>query len=243
MEIIRTVQASSGSGTTARVGALWTGVGATLARDVPFSALYWALLEPVRTFLLPDPQASSALADPVSGPTFRPHSYSSSPAGAGPAPSAPARQPSASASQGSAEDADLHARSEKSEDAAAASGRAPVQWVYSQHAQHAQHSSAAAGAEAEQGGASSSGRADRVEPGQVPWPGQQGIHGGISWHGQSSSVTDAQQKQQQQDLVDGRCCGTAGSDVLEASRAAELKDRGSVQARHSRIISQDTREK
>ncbi|KAK9863062.1 hypothetical protein WJX84_002698 [Apatococcus fuscideae] len=46
MEIIRHVQASSGSGTTARVGALWTGVGATLARDVPFSALYWALLEP-----------------------------------------------------------------------------------------------------------------------------------------------------------------------------------------------------
>ncbi|KAK9861914.1 hypothetical protein WJX84_002442 [Apatococcus fuscideae] len=46
MEIIRNVQASSGSGTTARVGALWTGVGATLARDVPFSALYWALLEP-----------------------------------------------------------------------------------------------------------------------------------------------------------------------------------------------------
>jgi len=32
---------------------LWTGVGATLARDVPFSALYWAMVEPIRACLLP----------------------------------------------------------------------------------------------------------------------------------------------------------------------------------------------
>ena len=36
-----------------RVAALWTGTGATLARDVPFSALYWQLLEPIRQWLLP----------------------------------------------------------------------------------------------------------------------------------------------------------------------------------------------
>jgi solute carrier family 25 protein 39/40 len=27
---------------------LWTGVGAQLARDVPFSAICWSVLEPVR---------------------------------------------------------------------------------------------------------------------------------------------------------------------------------------------------
>lgn len=36
-----------------RVQMLWTGVGATLARDVPFSAIYWGLLEPIRGSLLP----------------------------------------------------------------------------------------------------------------------------------------------------------------------------------------------
>lgn len=30
---------------------LWTGLGAQLARDVPFSAICWAALEPVRNFL------------------------------------------------------------------------------------------------------------------------------------------------------------------------------------------------
>lgn len=34
-----------------RVGSLWTGVGATLARDVPFSALYWGMVEPIRAGL------------------------------------------------------------------------------------------------------------------------------------------------------------------------------------------------
>jgi solute carrier family 25 protein 39/40 len=39
---------------------MWTGVGATLARDVPFSALYWGLVEPIRTTLLPPPHGASA---------------------------------------------------------------------------------------------------------------------------------------------------------------------------------------
>ena len=43
----------AGGGVRGRVAAAWTGVGATLARDVPFSALYWQLLEPIRHALLP----------------------------------------------------------------------------------------------------------------------------------------------------------------------------------------------
>ena len=40
---------ASTPGLPAAVRAAWTGSAATLARDVPFSALYWALLEPVRS--------------------------------------------------------------------------------------------------------------------------------------------------------------------------------------------------
>lgn len=43
-----------------RVRTLWTGVGATLARDVPFSAIYWGLLEPIRGSLLPADGAPAA---------------------------------------------------------------------------------------------------------------------------------------------------------------------------------------
>lgn len=42
----------SAPGVPAAVRAAWTGSAATLARDVPFSALYWALLEPVRSSTL-----------------------------------------------------------------------------------------------------------------------------------------------------------------------------------------------
>lgn len=42
----------SAPGLPAAVRAAWTGSAATLARDVPFSALYWALLEPVRSSTL-----------------------------------------------------------------------------------------------------------------------------------------------------------------------------------------------
>ncbi len=31
-----------------KIRTLWTGVGASLLKDVPFAALYWTLLEPVK---------------------------------------------------------------------------------------------------------------------------------------------------------------------------------------------------
>eukprot|EP00798_Chlamydomonas_sp_ICE-L_P006182 gene6182-2798_t len=45
----------SGSAGAVRISALtrlWSGVGATIARDVPFTAIYWSLLEPSRKLLL-----------------------------------------------------------------------------------------------------------------------------------------------------------------------------------------------
>lgn len=34
-----------------RINALWRGVGASLAKDVPFAAIYWSLMEPMREHL------------------------------------------------------------------------------------------------------------------------------------------------------------------------------------------------
>lgn len=62
-----------------RVGSLWTGVGATLARDVPFSALYWGLVEPIRGALMAGrggaagrPSQMDVLAVNVAGEDARP---------------------------------------------------------------------------------------------------------------------------------------------------------------------------
>jgi solute carrier family 25 protein 39/40 len=49
-----------------RVQMLWRGVGATLARDVPFSAVYWGMLEPIRGALLPRDAATATPAQTIS---------------------------------------------------------------------------------------------------------------------------------------------------------------------------------
>lgn len=43
---------------------LWLGVGAQLARDVPFSALYWTMVEPIRKGLLVSSDAVRARGPP-----------------------------------------------------------------------------------------------------------------------------------------------------------------------------------
>lgn len=67
---------------------LWTGFGATLVRDVPFSALYWAMVEPLRQAMLPKcghmqlPASSSHAAYPASGRSSSTSSTQSQPSGA-----------------------------------------------------------------------------------------------------------------------------------------------------------------
>lgn len=50
-------------GFLARVQTLWTGVGATLLKDVPFAALFWSLHEPLKHSLA---QSASPGSDPQS---------------------------------------------------------------------------------------------------------------------------------------------------------------------------------
>jgi len=45
---LRPMPAAATAGALGAARAAWTGAAATLARDVPFSALYWGLLEPAR---------------------------------------------------------------------------------------------------------------------------------------------------------------------------------------------------
>lgn len=41
---------------------LWRGAGATLLRDVPFTAIFWSLTEPARSFVLPEVSATTPTA-------------------------------------------------------------------------------------------------------------------------------------------------------------------------------------
>lgn len=65
MELMRTrLQGGSlvSSATNPMLGLqMWRGVGATLWRDVPFSGLYWAFVEPIRGRLLPEGGARTEL--------------------------------------------------------------------------------------------------------------------------------------------------------------------------------------
>lgn len=57
-------QAGSGAVNPRALQGLWVGFGATLMRDVPFSMVYWALVEPMRAHLL----AASASYDVAGAP-------------------------------------------------------------------------------------------------------------------------------------------------------------------------------
>jgi len=60
-----------GQGLLQRARALWRGFGATVVRDVPFTAVYWGLMEPIRKRLLPDADSRTltdlVLANTVAG--------------------------------------------------------------------------------------------------------------------------------------------------------------------------------
>ena len=52
----------------AKYRSFWRGMGVTLAKDVPFAAAYWSVLEPLRATMLPtDPSASHAQVQPGMG--------------------------------------------------------------------------------------------------------------------------------------------------------------------------------
>lgn len=56
-------------GGLAGVRALWKGVGVTLAKDIPFAAIFWSLLEPMRhAFPMPDPGENDLCAPPPPSP-------------------------------------------------------------------------------------------------------------------------------------------------------------------------------
>ncbi len=236
MEIIRHVQAGSGSGTTARVGALWTGVGATLARDVPFSALYWALLEPVRSFLLPTPQPrpsasvqSSSQPAPTAGPTYRPHPSVRPPAG--PANESQIVSLSAPDASGAPEEA-----SRSCDQQVSASGRTDREWAAQQQGAHVgvQHP---AGPPSASSHAHSPPHSEPAES-SSDWRGHAGDSRGSHWQsqshpGQQGSAFDGQDQHSRDQLQqESRAAAASG---LEDMKTAGLKDRGDVQVGFSRL--------
>ena len=57
---LQVMPALQGQG-VAKFRSFWRGMGVTLAKDVPFAAAYWSLLEPLRSTMLPkDASASTA---------------------------------------------------------------------------------------------------------------------------------------------------------------------------------------